>query len=105
VPQRSITSTTLSWSPQARQVFGEFIDQASRLFADALTHQLDDPSKPAPLYEAMGKVRLRASNEMDDWLGLRSHFLPIQELLRTQLPARPAFRATLHEQTPRGPYQ
>jgi hypothetical protein len=53
----------------------------------------------------MGKVRLRASNEMDDWLGLRSHFLPIQELLRTQLPARPAFRATLHEQTPRGPYQ
>jgi hypothetical protein len=57
---------TLSWSPQAWQVFGEFIDRASRLFADALTHQLDDPSKPAPLYEGMGKVRLHASNEMDD---------------------------------------
>jgi hypothetical protein len=63
---------TLSWSPQARQVFGEFIDQASRLFADALTHH----ETGTPLYEAMGKVRLHASNEMDDWLGFRSHFLP-----------------------------
>ena len=45
------------------QVFGEFIDQASRLFADALTHQLDDLSKLVPLYATMGKLRLYASNE------------------------------------------
>ena len=44
------------------QVFGEFIDQASRLFADALTHQLDDLSKLVPLYATMGKLRLYASN-------------------------------------------
>ena len=44
------------------QVFGEFIDQASRVFADALTHQLDDPSKLVPLYATMVKLRLYASN-------------------------------------------
>jgi hypothetical protein len=45
------------------QIFGEFIDQASRLFADALTHQLDDLSKLVPLYATLGKLRLYASNE------------------------------------------
>ena len=45
------------------QVFGEFIDQASRVFVDALTCQLDDPSKLVPLYATMGKLRLYASNE------------------------------------------
>lgn len=45
------------------QVIGEFIDQASRLFADALTHQLEDPSKLVPLYATLGKLRLHASNE------------------------------------------
>ena len=50
-------------SARLEQVFGEFIDQASRLFADALTHQLDDLSKLVPLYATMGKLRLYASNE------------------------------------------
>src|SRR6476659_1939973 len=45
------------------QLFAEFIDQASRVFADALTHQLDDLSKLVPLYATMGKLRLYASNE------------------------------------------
>jgi hypothetical protein len=45
------------------QVIGEFIDQASRLFADALTHQLEDPSKLVPLYATVGKLRLYSSNE------------------------------------------
>jgi hypothetical protein len=49
-------------SARLEQVFGEFIDQASRLFADALTHQLDGPSKLVPLYATMGKLRLYASN-------------------------------------------
>jgi hypothetical protein len=49
-------------SARLEQVFGEFIDQASRLFADALTHQLDDPTKLVPLYATMGKLRLYASN-------------------------------------------
>jgi hypothetical protein len=49
-------------STRLEQVFGEFIDQASRLFADALTHQLDGPSKLVPLYATMGKLRLYASD-------------------------------------------
>jgi hypothetical protein len=50
-------------SARLEQLFGEFIDQASRVFADALTHQLDDLSKLVPLYATMGKLRLYASNE------------------------------------------
>ena len=50
-------------SARLEQVFGEFIDQAWRLFANALTHQLDDPSKLVPLYATIGKLRLYASNE------------------------------------------
>jgi hypothetical protein len=46
------------------QVIGEFIDEASRLFADALTHQLEDPSKLVPLYAILGKLRLHASDEI-----------------------------------------
>ena len=49
-------------SARLEQLFGEFIDQASRVFADALTHQLDDLSKLVPLYATMGKLRLYASN-------------------------------------------
>ena len=49
-------------SARREQVFSEFIDQASRLFADALTHQLDDLSKLVPLYATIGKLRLYASN-------------------------------------------
>jgi hypothetical protein len=43
------------------RLYGEFIDQASRLLADALTHNLEDPSKMVPLYAIMGKLRLFAS--------------------------------------------
>ena len=45
------------------QLFGEFIDQASRVFADALTHQLEDPSTLVPLYATVGKLRLYASSK------------------------------------------
>ena len=43
------------------RLFGEFIDQASKLFADALTHTLDEPSKLVPLYAIISKLRLFAS--------------------------------------------
>ena len=42
------------------RLYGEFIDEASRLLADALTHHLEDPSKMVPLYAIMGKLRLFA---------------------------------------------
>ena len=43
------------------RLFGEFIDVSSKLFADALTHTLDDPSKLVPLYAIRSKLRLFAS--------------------------------------------
>lgn len=42
------------------RLYGEFIDEASRLLADALTHHLEEPSKMVPLYAIMGKLRLFA---------------------------------------------
>jgi hypothetical protein len=44
-------------SARLEQVFGEFIDQASRLFADALTHQLDAPFSSDPPLRAEASVR------------------------------------------------
>ena len=43
------------------RLYGEFIDEVSRLLADALTHHLEEPSKIIPLYAIMGKLRLFAS--------------------------------------------
>ena len=50
-------------SARLEQIFGEFIDQASRVLADALTHQLEDPSTLVPLYATVGKLRLYASSK------------------------------------------
>jgi hypothetical protein len=41
-------------------LYGEFIEEASRLFTDALTHELDDPSKSVRLYALVGRLRLLA---------------------------------------------
>jgi hypothetical protein len=43
------------------RLFGEFIDIASKLLGDAITHSLDDPAKLIPLYANLGKLRLFAS--------------------------------------------
>ncbi len=45
------------------KLYGDFIDEASRLFADALTHSLDEPSKLVSLYAILGKLRLFASGK------------------------------------------
>ena len=42
-------------------LYGEFIEEPSRLFTDALTHEFDDPSKFVRLYALVGKLRLFAS--------------------------------------------
>ena len=44
------------------KLYGDFIDEASRLFADALTHSLGEPSKLVSLYAILGKLRLFASS-------------------------------------------
>jgi hypothetical protein len=41
-----------------QRLYGEFIEEASKLFPDALTHQLDDPSTFVRLYALVGKLRL-----------------------------------------------
>jgi hypothetical protein len=42
-------------------LYGEFIEEASKLFTDALTHQLEEPSKFVRLYALVGNLRLSAS--------------------------------------------
>jgi hypothetical protein len=46
------------------RLYGEFVDEASRLLADALTHHLEEPAKMVPLYAMMGKLRLFAPNNI-----------------------------------------
>jgi hypothetical protein len=41
-------------------LYGTFIEEASKLIADALTHNLDDPSKLVRLYSLVGQLRLFA---------------------------------------------
>jgi hypothetical protein len=71
----AFASFATTWLPQHQQeratrlaqemsrrerLYGEFIDEASRLLADALTHHLEEPSKMVPIYAVMGKLRLFA---------------------------------------------
>lgn len=68
----SFATTWLTQSVQDRQqreaqstgrrerLYGEFIDEASLLFADALTHELQDTARLVRLYAIMSKIRLFA---------------------------------------------
>ena len=49
---------------QRERLYGEFIEEASKLFTDALTHQFDDPSKFVRLYALVGKLRLCAPSNV-----------------------------------------
>lgn len=44
------------------RLYGDFIDEASRLFGDAFTHGLEDPSKMVGLYAIRSKLMLFASS-------------------------------------------
>lgn len=48
-------------STRRERLFGEFIDQASKLYVDALVHSLDDPTKFIEIYALIGKLRLFAT--------------------------------------------
>ena len=39
-------------------LYSEFIGEASKLFADAITHELDDPAKLVELYAISSRIRL-----------------------------------------------
>ncbi len=47
-------------------LYSEFIDEASRLFTDALSHEMEDLSKLVHLYSIQNKIRLFASQEIVD---------------------------------------
>jgi hypothetical protein len=69
----SVATTWLTLSVQSRtdrstremarkeHVSGQFIEEASKLFSDALTHHLDDASKLVNAYAIVSKLRLFAS--------------------------------------------
>lgn len=46
------------------ELYGEFIDEAARLYSDALTHELGDPSKLVRLYATISKMRLSAPDHV-----------------------------------------
>jgi hypothetical protein len=47
-----------------QQLYEDFIDEASRSFADALTHDLQDPARIVGLYALVGKLRLFATTRI-----------------------------------------
>ena len=58
--QQSQTRTMQRLQDRARRetLYSEFIREASRLFADAFEHELDDPAKLVQLYATVGTIRL-----------------------------------------------
>jgi len=46
------------------RLYGEFMEEASELFTDALSHELDDPSKFVRLYALVGNLRLFAAADV-----------------------------------------
>jgi hypothetical protein len=53
---KTLTRTRL----KRENLYGEFIEEASKLFTDALSHELDDVSKFVELYALTNKLRLFA---------------------------------------------
>ena len=48
-------------SSRRERLFSDFLDQASKTYADGMTQEcLDDPAKLVPLYATMNKLRLVA---------------------------------------------
>ena len=72
----SIATTWLSQHSQDRsqrhaqsearreRLYGDFIDEASKLYIDALTHEQGDPSKFIQIYATIAKLRLFASADV-----------------------------------------
>lgn len=48
------------------ELYGQFIDEASKLFAEALQHQIDEASALVGLYALIGRIRLRASPQVTE---------------------------------------
>jgi hypothetical protein len=50
------------WETRRREtLYGDFINEASRLIADAFDHTLDNPERLVKLYAILGRIRLVSS--------------------------------------------
>lgn len=99
----ALASLTTSWLTQHAQLrttqrlqdrarrealYGEFIREASRLFADAFEHELDDPAKLVQLYALVSTMRLfgapRTVHEAETVVNQigAAYFAPNKELQR-----------------------
>jgi hypothetical protein len=55
----------LEWNLREREsLYGEFIQEASRLAVDALYHSLEEPEKLVALYGVLGRIRLLAGEQV-----------------------------------------
>jgi hypothetical protein len=66
IAQRTQTIRAYSeWKLHQREaLYGEFITEASRLIADALTHSLDQPDQLVKLYGLLGRIRLLSDEKV-----------------------------------------
>jgi hypothetical protein len=88
VVQHSQSRTRQRAKDRARceTLYGEFIREASRLFADAFGHELDDPAKLVQLYAMVSTIRLfggpRATEEAEQVMSRIGavYFAPNKEL-------------------------
>ena len=48
------------------ELYGQFIDEASKLFADALQHQTEEASALVGLYALISRIRLRSSPQVTE---------------------------------------
>ena len=64
ISQKSQTNRERAkWETRKREtLYGDFITEASRLFADSLDHSLDNPETLVKLYATVGRIRLVSSD-------------------------------------------
>ncbi|MBE7209434.1 MAG: hypothetical protein INR65_00285 [Gluconacetobacter diazotrophicus] len=76
------------------RLFGDFIEAASRLLADALVAPIEDPARLVPLYAVLGKLRLFASRET---IAAADHVM-YRILVTSRSPALQTAMSELHEE-------
>ena len=79
------------------ELYGQFIDEATKLFADALQHQTEEASGMVGLYALICKIRLRSSPQViehaeqiaqlivDTYLAPNKTFRELQDLLHSHM--------------------
>jgi hypothetical protein len=60
-PPGLLKTIRIGANARREKVFGEFIDQASKLYVDALLNSLENPTKMVGIYAIVGKLRLFAA--------------------------------------------